>query len=523
MIITMAKQCAPRVRLPAIELVAPLALLGMVLSAPASAQVTVQPSVTVRETYSDNVQLSDSEHARSGFITDLSPAVNVLANTSRLKLYGQLNLHQYLNSAGEGGGGNTTYLQLNTGGRASLIEDLFYVDGNATRSRQSVSAFGQQFQEGYNDNNADIVTTWRISPYLTHRFGAFASAQLRYTRDSVKSSRSLLSNSSSDAAALSLSSGPRFTSFAWDANLYHQQVDDALAGKSDVDNALGTLRYRLKQSLSIYTTAGYDKYTYQGLGGTTKGNTYTGGFTWTPSQRTSIDASAGHRLYGKTYSLAATVRSRNTIWNASYRDEITTARAQFLKPGSIDTASLLDASFATAFPDPVQRRQAIDAYIRALGLPTSIPNNINYFSNRLLLQKQGQVSVVLNGSRSTAIASISNTKRTALSPANVDAGLDNGVLPSLNDDTRQRSLSLALNYRLSPRTSATLNTVKSRVTALATNIEQDQTLVNLVVTRQFEKKLSGTLELRRNQGSTVNGLGFGYHENAITASLNYQL
>ena len=81
----MAKPGAPRVRLsaslpakfPVIQLVAPLALLGMALSAPVMAEVRVIPSVSVRETYSDNPGLNP-DGGDGQFITDLSPAVNAV-------------------------------------------------------------------------------------------------------------------------------------------------------------------------------------------------------------------------------------------------------------------------------------------------------------------------------------------------------------------------------------------------------------------------------------------------------------
>ncbi len=511
------------VRLPAIQLVAPLALLGMVLSAPAVAEVQLRPAVSVRETYTDNVQLS-ADNPDSQLITDLSPSLNMVINGPRVKLFANLGAHLYAYSGSQPANTSSTSLQLASGGKADLIEDLLYVDGAASRSRQSVSAFGQQNQSAYNNANRDDVTTYRISPYLVHRFGNSATGQLRYTRDSVKSSRGLLANSTGDAVNLNLASGPAFHTVGWDLQASHQSIGDPLAGQSDNDNASATVRYRIKSSLSVYANGGYDRYTYEGLGGTSGGKSFAGGFTWTPSQRTSIDASIGRRYFGKTYSLAATARSRRTIWNASYRDEITTARAQFLRPGSIDTAALLDASFAAAFPDPVERRQAINAYIVAQGLPTSVANDVNYFSNRLLLQKQFQGSVVLNGTRSSLIASLSNTRRTALSPAGVDQALaTDTVVGGLNENTRQLSASLALNYRFSPRTSATLATSKSRALSVATGIRQNQTNVNFVVTRQFARKLTGNLEVRRNQGDSFDARGRGYRENAVSASLNYQL
>jgi uncharacterized protein (PEP-CTERM system associated) len=526
----MAKQRAPRVRLPAnlpaIQLVAPLALLaslGVVLPTAAIAEVVIKPSVIVRETYSDNPSLS-VDNSDGAFITDVSPSVNMVVNGPRLKGYANVAGHLYAYAGGQPNNTNSSSLQLSSGGKATVVNDLLYVDGAAGRSRQSVSAFGQQAQNDYSNTNSDTITTWRLSPYLVHRFGNFASGQLRYTHDSVKSSRNLLSNSQGDSADLNLASGPIFSTIGWDLQAHRQKVDDPLAGESTLDNAIGTLRYRLKQSLSLYVNGGYDRYMYEGLGGTTGGKSFAGGFTWTPSQRTSIDASIGRRYFGKTYSLAATVRSRRTIWNANYRDEITTARAQFLRPGSIDTAGLLDASFAAAFPDPVERRQAILAYLAALGLPTTVANNVNYFSNRLLLQKQFQASVVLKGVRSSLIASFSNTRRNALSPAGVDAAIGNDIaIGGLLDNTRQSAVTLALNYRLSSRSAATLSSSKSRSVSVATGIEQDQTTVGFTVTHQFARNLSGNVDLRRNQGSALDANNRTYRENAISATLNYQL
>jgi uncharacterized protein (PEP-CTERM system associated) len=521
MIITMAKRRVPVARFPAVELVAPIALLGLVLSAPAVAEVTVKPAIAVRETYSDNPQLRDDENARGQLITDVSPSVDFIVNSPRVKLTGQVSSHLYAYSGGSSDNTNNSTLQLATAGKANIIEDLLYLDGAASRSRQSISAFGPQYQSGYSDANTDVVTTYRVSPYLIHRFGAFAVANVRYTRDSVKSSRNALGDSTSDSVNLDLSSGPKFTTVRWDLFGYHQQLHDNLSGNSDVDNAVGTLRYRLHHSLDVYGKVGYDRYTYQGLSGTTGGKSEALGFTWTPSLRTSIDASVGHRYFGKTYSLAAVVRSRRTIWNLSYNDDITTSRAQFLQPGSIDTASLLDASFASAFPDPILRRQAIDAFIRANGLPTSVANNINYFSNRLLLQKQFLGSFVLNGSRSMAIFSLSSTKRTALSPAGVDASTQ--IINGLNDNTDQRTGTMSFNYRFSPRFSTTLTASKSLVKSLTTGIDQNQNLLSFTVNRQFSRRLTGYVELRRNTGDTFGFAGGIYHENAITAALSYQL
>ena len=518
----MAKRSAPVVRLPAIELVAPLAMLALLATPFAHADVKVQPGIDVRETYSDNLTLSSDENTRGQFVTEVSPTVAAIINAPRLKLLARATGHLYAYSGERQANTNSSSLNLLGTAKATVVDDLLYADGSVNRSQQSISAFGPQ-QNGYSDANSDTVTTYSASPYLVHKFGAFATGQLRYTHDGVKAERNLLQNSTGDSLAMNLNSGPSFSRFGWGVQAYHQQLSDSQV-QSKTDTALGTLRYNVRNNLSIYTTGGYDKYDYGDFGGVTQGKNYSGGFTWTPSQRTSIDASAGRRYFGKTYSLAASHRSRNTVFTSSYHDDVTTARAQFLQPGSVQTASLLDSSFAAAFPDPVERRQAIDAYILANGLPASVANNINYFSNRLFLQKQFQAAVVVNGSRSTAVLSVNNTKRLALTSAVADNGLPGTAVPNLNDNTHQRALTMTLNYRLSPRSAATLTATKSRSESLDTGIDSSQTLVSFIVTRQFDRKLSGSVEVRRNQGEGFFGSGGGrYRENAVTASLSYHL
>lgn len=521
MTITTAKRRAGGVP-PRIALSVPLALLALVLSPHARAQTRVQPAIDVRETYTDNVSLQPDESARSQLVTTVTPSVAVVSNSHRLKLNGNLALSLYSYSGERQANTSRSTIQASLNGRLTGIDDLLYVDANASRSRQAISAFGQQSQSGYSNVNQDDVSTWRISPYLARRY-ALGNAELRYTHDQVSAGRNLLNNSTGDSVQLRLGSGPAFSKFGYDALAYHQNLDSGLAGKSTTDNASLTLRYRVLPTLSPYASAGFDRYRYEGLGGTTEGSSYAGGFTWKPSPRTSVDASLGRRYFGKTYSLDLTQRSRRTVMRASYSDNITTSRGQFLLPGTITTATLLDASFADAYPDPVARQQAIDAYIRATGMPTSVANNVNFFSNRLLLQRSLQASIAVNGARSTAIVSFSNTKRNALSTADADSSLATVAIPNLNDDVRQRNLTASLSYRLSSRSAATVQASTSRSASPGTGLTQDQNLLSFMLSHQFQSKLTGNLELRHNQGKFLSQDARTYKENAISASLSYKL
>jgi uncharacterized protein (PEP-CTERM system associated) len=516
---------APVAGSSSLPLAAPFAMLALLLSPACRADWKVVPSVDVRETYSDNVRLESSEFARSQFITDIGPSIAVSNNGPRLNMRGVLSTHLYGYSNNDIEGLNSSQRQLTADARARLIDDLLFLDATGSIGQQSISAFGPQVNNnnGYSNANRTEVSTWRISPYVVHRFGATATAELRYARDAVKPGSFGLGKSVSDTASLSLASGPLFRTVGWGLQLSDQKIDDSAGGNSTTQTALANLRYRVNSSLDLTMTGGYDKYDYQALGGETAGKNYSLGFSWAPSTRTSIQANAGKRYFGNSYFLSANHRSRRTVWSINYNDGVTTTRAQFLIPATIDTASMLDRLFSASIPDPIARQQAVDAYIRATGLPASLANNINYFSNRFLLQKQLQLSAAFNGPRTTSILAFNATRRNALSTAQSDSALLGSSLSTLNDDTKQMSVSLLSNYRINSLTAVNLSLTAARTESLSTGIRDNQKLASLAMTRQIERRLKGAVELRRNQGNADVAGGRTYRENAISASLSLQL
>ena len=82
---------------------------------------------------------------------------------------------------------------------------------------------------------------------------------------------------------------------------------------------------------------------------------------------------------------------------------------------------------------------------------------------------------------------------------------------------------MSLNYKLSQRSGATLMVSKTRTESLTTGQKDDQLLLNLGMTRQLQRKLKGAIELRRARGNALTLGGRTYRENALTASLSYQL
>lgn len=515
MTITMAK------RWPVPVQHAPVALLALLLSPNCLADWKVTPTLELRQTHTDNVNLRSDALARAQNITELAPGLSLFNNSPSLKLAATYQRHYYKFSEDDVPNTQNAVQNLSADMKARLAGDFLYFDANGSIGQHTISAFGPQDNiANYSDANKAEVRSWRASPYVKHAFGTSAVLNARYVHDSVRTSTQGMGNSDGDALSLNVASGPLFRRFGWSTNISRQRIEDTRAPSSTNDNLGLTLSYALGNSFSVNATTGYDRYDYQALGGETAGKSWNLGFAWNPSLRTSLTATAGRRYYGSSYSLHALHRSRHTVWSLNYDDAVTTTRAQFLLPATIDTAAMLDQLFSATISDPVARAQAVQAYLKATGLPASLADNINYFSNRYILQKQAQASVAFNTARTTSVLTYADTRRNALSTIQADSVLQGSSTSSLNDNVHQKSASALWSWRFGARSTMSLSLNSNKSTSNSTGLDTDYRAARVSVTRQFMSRMRGEVEARRTVGSRIGESD--YHENAVSAALFMQ-
>ncbi|MFL6658652.1 MAG: TIGR03016 family PEP-CTERM system-associated outer membrane protein [Massilia sp.] len=505
-------------------LVLPLGLAALLCAPAAHADWKFVPTLDLRETYSDNVALRGAGEEKSQFVTEITPGFRLHHLGPRLTLNAEYQLQYFAPLDHEVSGTNRSARHLHADAKAKLIPDLLFVDAFAAKAQQNVSPFGQvNTDNNYASANQTEVTSWRISPYMKHRFGSTATTEVRYTHDSVDAGRSGLGNSSGNSLLLKADSGPGFRTIGWGVQASEQKIHDRLANDSTVEMANANLRYKVLPTLNLTAGLNYDNYDYQALGGANGGKGWNAGFTWTPSLRTSLTTSLGHRYYGPSRMLTGMHRSRHTVWSLNYDDSVTSTRANFLLPATVDTAALLDALFQANYPDPVERARAVQDYIRNAGLPPSLANNVNYFSNRYSLQKQLRGSVMFREGRTGAIFSIYRVTRDALSIRETDSPLLGNNLNTINDNTRQQGFNVSWDYKLTARTNLNLISDIIDNESLSTGNKSRSSAVRFAARHQLRAKLAASLELRHVKGNTSLLGGRPYTENAVAASINMQL
>jgi uncharacterized protein (PEP-CTERM system associated) len=485
----------------------------------AAADWTVAPTLRLRESYSDNVQLASGARASGEFITEINPAVAIHGNGPRLKLDLLYGLQQLFYTHQP----DTLHHQLSATANAELLDDWLFLDARSSISRQNVSAFGPQaFDNLQRTDNQSTVRANRISPFVRHHFRSFATAELRYSHETVSSSNNFF-DVGTDALLFNLAGDNRGRGWSWDARYYAKRSEDPVLGPIRSHNESLALRLPVTSRLGLFARGGYESEGYQAdTSQRPEGRFWSVGANWRPSRRSSLTVSGGKRFFGDTYSLKATQRNRRSTWSLSYDEDITTSSSQFLRLGPANAFGVLDELWGTRIVDPQLRRQAISAFLNFTQLLGPDVGAINYFSHTYFLQKQLSLSVAALTPKSTLLLGLAATKRTAQSTSSADNVL---LLPFqlvLNENTEQWGAHAGWHLRLSERTGAKVSARYDHIKSVSAGRSDDNLALSVGLSRILRPKVTGTVDLRHMRHTSTSG-GAGYRENGISASLTFQL
>jgi uncharacterized protein (PEP-CTERM system associated) len=494
----------------------PAMLILLVLSAPGvvrAADWTVAPVLRLRQSYTDNVDLSPAGATRGDFTSEVTPGVTITANDGpRLNLALAYSLQRVLHSRQA----DSTYHQLDANGHAEVLRDWLYLDARAGISRHNISAFGPQLVDPAQSSvNSDQVRTLSISPYLRHYFRGLATAVLRYDHQRVASGKLL--GVRSDGADLRLTGDDSGRRWNWDLDMARSHVADAAIAPVTTTDATATLSYALNDGLSLFTTGGHERKDYESRSGdTSAGNHWSVGSTWSPSPRTRVSASLGRRYFGKTATLDASYRMHSTLWTLNYSEDITTMHGEFL---SIPPAGLSDFLFQlweTRVPDPQKRLQTIKVFL-LISQMMGTDGNVNFFSHRYYLQQSLRLATVYSGARGTLAFNLSSTRRLAQSSSVVDSTLLGPDELALQDRTRQNAAQIGWNWRMSSRGGMTVGASHSRAQSLTTGREDRNSVLSVMLSHQLQTNIGADVSLRHNLHTS--NAGGNYRENGVSAAL----
>ncbi|WP_237763252.1 TIGR03016 family PEP-CTERM system-associated outer membrane protein [Thiobacillus denitrificans] len=465
----------------------------------------LERSVGASATLTDNANQSATD-PENALILSVMPSFILRAEDSRRV---QATLQYGLRGVARFGENQSTdlYHNLNAIGKAELIDDFLFVDGSARISQELISLLGSPADAEINDSNRATVGTYSISPHIQQRLGTFARAQARYTHSGAIFGSNVASNAVSNGFNASLNSGTRFTDLSWGLNYSIRDVTnrDRNVSDSTFERATASAGYALNRKFRVFGTVGQEWNDY--LSATdTDGASWSAGAGWSPSRRTSLEASVGERFFGNTYSATARHRTRATNWNLSYAEDISDISRFLGTTGTVyDYLCLMDGELKLFDDWPFSFPPA--------------PTNCVSFGG-----KPGLLFDLRNG------VFISKTLRAGVSWGKgklnyslnaFDIRRDYQLLDS---EDRSRGVTGAVNYRFAPKTNiiGSVRLARNEVpVALSgtTDREDDLVTLSLGVNHQFASDLSGALTFRHTQRDS-NVADADFEENRLTASGN---
>jgi hypothetical protein len=503
----------------------------------------LEPSLTIREIYSDNVRL-DSENEIGAFVTEVSPGLTFTRETARNRLNLNYRLENLYNAGGDEKYDLNHQLQFNS--KTEFFRNSLFLDLNSSINQQNISNIRASNDNITGSENRTTVTTYGFSPYWTPHFHGYVDGEVRFRYENFSSDRdetSLGDNQSSDTGlgfdSLSLSdsetfeesihlvSGWRFSRVTWAVNFVNREQIRERGNDIIFRNADGLIKLHLSREYSLFAKIGHSDNTFQTQTDRNKnGFFYTVGGEWRPSQRFGIEAGIGNNSYvtvnisptrhmhwtttyrdndigtntGSTWETDFEFETRRSNWKASYSEETTT----------VQTVLADSRTFNTVTNIPNQRNQ------RNLSLPNLV--------DEVFIRKRGEISFSYQTVKTDINARIFNEKRTFQVSKNKDDVI--GMSADINWRFARRSSFFARStWQKTTRSTSALgaDAEETGTDSIDNRFDFSLGLTRIIPIRLGNKSLmNGRIEYRyQNQTSddTLNE----FQENRITGSLEITL
>jgi uncharacterized protein (PEP-CTERM system associated) len=482
--------------------------MAMAFAMPAHAVDWVfEPSVGASATYTDNVDQSP-DNEEDALILSVTPGFTLQSEGSRRI---EATVSYYLTGVARFGGGDDNDLNhnLNATGYAELMEDFLFIDANARISQELISLLGSPADATINDSNRATTGSYSISPYVKQRFGTFADAEARYTLSGVLFEKNVASDLLSNEFNASLNSGSRFNTLTWGLGYSFRDVSDRDSGTSDTsytyERADLSLGYTLTRKFRLIGNAGHEWIEYDSAlaaANNRDDSVWSAGFAWAPSRRTSLEATMGQRFFGDTYSLTASYRARESVWTASYVEDVNDISQTTLTEGTA-YVWLCDGKFVeTAFPIEPEPGCTLVGAQDAL-----IPS----LADGLYVSKTLRAGVNWGIRKVTYSINVFDITRIYLLQDNAE--------------DRSQGINAGVSYRLDPLTSLYGNLElewtedAASLSGLTFDREDELLTFHLGVNHQFGRDLTGALTYRYYRRDS-NDPTAEYTENNLTASVS---
>jgi uncharacterized protein (PEP-CTERM system associated) len=170
----------------------------------------------------------------------------------------------------------------------------------------------------------------------------------------------------------------------------------------------------------------------------------------------------------------------------SYSKNISTFPQEALRLPPGNTAELLDQILRARIPDPAERQQAVQQFLRTTGTPAFLGNSLSFFTEQVFLQERLQGSFAVLGVRNSITFTAFSGRTTQITDTPV--GVPSDVFLASSSRFKQHGFGANASHRLTPFTSLSANVNRVSTKAQDSDLESVTDSASLNVTHSVSPK-----------------------------------
>jgi hypothetical protein len=442
---------------------------------------SINPGISLSETYSDNVAPDSSGFDQSDFVTQISPGLRAILNGRRVQADLDYRMQSFLYARNDR---TTTYQQYLARAGAEVLPEHFFIDSSSSLTQQIVNAGGVRTNNNYTiTGNRTNQLTGSIRPSWHQEIGSNAEALLDYEHGIVNYDSGKVAGTTSDSdldsVSLTLNSITGAERLSWLVNTQDQRInyDDNAFDEVKLRRAGLLLGYELIPNFSPLALVGYEDNDLGGEIGSKdpKGEFWGLGFRWQPGANSELEALAGHRFFGDTYRVNWRQLGRYFTSQVSYTEQI-----QGMASSALENVSLIDN-------------------------PGAAPSNSLGVSGDAFISKTARATAIFTKSKTTLTLTPFYGKREF-----AQSGQDESI----------GGIGGSWKWDFAPRTAFALNLHWDKTDAASSSDNQTYTYSALQLQRELGDQATASIQYSHARADS-DDKQVAYSENAITAQLIY--
>jgi uncharacterized protein (PEP-CTERM system associated) len=489
-----------------------------VIAFPAQAETwRLTPSISLTETWSDNINLAGSEAARSDLVTEVTPTLSFRGKGSRVTIDGTVSVPVlfYLRT---GAYNDNFYPLADIRGQVEAIEKFFYVEGLVSVTQPFLTPFGAQPGDLTNaTQNRYTSSVYRVSPFIKRETPGGIQYLLRNDSTWANLDGAPIDTSNSYTSEWTGRVDTPVAPLGWHAefDLVNVKFKDQESQRTNVARIGPRFAWDPVTHFSAHVGYEDNRYPLSDYSGAVYGV----GIEWQPTERTKVVGTWEHRFFGSSYLFTFDHRTPLSVWSLSASRLISSYPQQLgtLTAGG-NVPAMLDQLFVSRIPDPAERQRAVSSFVDSRGLPTELSSPVSVYTQQITLNQNLSATMGLLGVRNSLFVTLYRYDTQPISSGGQ-------IVPpafTFGNDNTQLGANLTWSHNLTPLTTMNLTTSAFRTEANGSyGGETNQASARLALVTQLSPNLSAFAGARYQQlRSDVPGTT-EYAESAAFAGLGY--